>query len=293
MKKTLLACCVAFVAQTFAAEVVLEKNGVTLTDEEMLAAASDLSEYELEDMRKRPAMLRTFIEEQFDNKVMMTAIAEELENDKDYAIIRDMTLAKFANTHYIKQKALAKINEVKDFKTLAKQTYQSEIKKYQLPQTYDYYHILFVKQSWVDAKAKAESVLAGIKADQISLAEAAKQYYSVLSGTNKDGILEKVKIEQLMKPIQKSIDGMKLGEVSDIVETEVGYHIIGLKNINQVVVAPYDDKIEKKIILDIKTKIYRSVYGKIMDKYRGPEGLTVNEALLETVFEKVLMPEKP
>lgn len=293
MKKQFLAALLVAATQAFAAEVVLEKNGITLTDEEMLAAASDLSEYELADMRNNHAMLQTFIERQFDNKVMAAAITEELKNDKNYPILREMTLAQFINGYYVKQKALEKIAAVKDFKTLAKQTYHSEIKKYQSPQTANYYHILFTKQDDVDNKAKADKVLADIKTDKTTLAAAAKTYRSSIAGTDAEGVLNKVQDTQLMEPIQKAIFGMQPGDVSEVIETSAGYHIIGLKDINEVETKPYDSEIEKQIIADIKNSMYRSVNAEIRGKYRGPEGLTVNDELLKSVSDKILAPPKP
>lgn len=292
MKKILFSGLFIVASCAISAEKVLEKNGVVLTDEEMLAAASDLSEYELEDMRKNNAMLRTFIEQQFDNKVMNAAITAELKNDTNYEVLRQMNEAKFANYYYIKQKALKKINAVKDFKTLAKQTYYSTIKNYQSPQTYDYYHILFVNQDGVDNQAKAEALLADIKADKITLADAAKKYHSAIAGTDAEGVLKKVQPKQLMEAIQKAVLAMRVGDISEIIETDAGYHIIGLKQVNDIETKPYDADIEQQIIADLKTKMYRTVNKEIRDQYRGPEGLTVNDDLLKSITERILKPKK-
>lgn len=293
LKTTLLTGMLLSVGQTWAAEVVLEKNGVTLTDVEMLAAASDLSENELKGMRENNAMLRHFIEQQFDDKVMAAGIAEELKKDKNYPILSDMVLAKFGNQHYIKQKVLEKIDAVKDFKTLAKQSYHSNIKDYQGPQTYDYYHILFVKQDGEDSKAKADALLADIEAGKITLADAAKANYSAVAGTDAEGVLKNIQPEKLMDAIQKAVLGMSVGDVSQVIETAAGYHIVGLKQVNEIETIPYDEKIEEKIIVDLKNKIYRTMNREIRDQYRGPEGLTVNEALLDKVSKTILAPKKP
>lgn len=293
MKKTVLACCVFIATQALSAEVVLEKNGVTLTDAEVLAAASDLSEGELQAMRNNQAMLKNFIEQQFDNKVMQVAIAEELNSDANYPVLRDMTLAKFTNEYYVKKKTLEKIAAVKDFKTLAKQTYHSNIKSYQGPQTADYYHILFIKQDNVDNKEKADALLADIKSGKITLAEAAKSHHSSVDGTDENGVLVKVQDTQLMEPIQKAIFGMQPGGVSEVVETGAGYHIIGLKQLNEIETRLYDVEVEQQIIAETKNKMYRATNAEIRDKYRGPEGLTINNELLKSVSEKILFPQKP
>lgn len=292
MKKVFLTCALLVAGQAFATEVVLEKNGVTLTDDEMLIAAGDLSDNEMDAMRETNEMLRTFIEQQFDNKVMLAGISEQLKADKDYAVLSDMAAAKFANKYYVRKEALKKIDAVKDFKTLAKQTYQSELDKYKGPETFDFYHVLFIKQDGTDSKAKADALLADINAGKTTLAEAAKKYHTPVAGVGEDGILKNVVPDRMMKPIQEVALGMKVGDVSKVIETDIGYHIIGLKQKNEAKTMPYDDKLEEKIIANLKTKMYRSTNKEIRDQYRGPEGLTVNEDLLKSVTEQILKPKK-
>lgn len=288
MKKLSLALLTTWSFASVSAEVVMEKNGVSLTDEEITLAASDLSEFEMADMQKNPAMLISFIEQLFDNKVMAKSIEKTLVKDKRFEVIRDGMMDKFINGYYIKQKALEKINAVKDYKTLAKQTYQTNLKDYQTPETKDFYHVLFIKQADEDNKAKAEQVAQEIKDKKLTIAEAAKKYHSSVAGTNADGVLEKVQIKQLMQAIQKAVLAMPVGAVSDVIETDAGYHIISLKQVNPPETKPYDDKIEAEIIGDIKTKMYRGVNKDIRDQYRGQKDLTVNEELLKSVTDKLL-----
>lgn len=292
MKKTVLSLLFMMSYSATAAEVVLEKNGVQLTDEEITIAANDLSERELSDMRSNPAMLRTFIERIFDGKVMAKSIREKLADDKNHKILRQMMLDRFDNQYYVKRQVLEKIDAVKDFKTLAKQTYQSRIKDYQLPQTADYYHILFVKQDGVDNKTVAEGVLEAIKANETTLAEASKKYHSKLAGTNEEGVLEKVDSEKLMKEIKQAIATLKVGEMTEVVETDAGYHIIGLKQVNPVETTPYDAQIETALTNELKNNMYRATDSEIRKSYQGPEGLVVNEALLQSTTDKILKAKK-
>lgn len=290
LKKLSLAIFSTLTFSAFSADVVMEKNGVSLTNEEIKLAASDLSEYELADMRSNPAMLTSFIEQVFDNRVLAKGLSDKLVKDKRFEVIQAGMQDKFINSYYIKQKALEKINAVKDYKTLAKQTYQANIKDYQSPETFDFYHVLLIKQDNVDNKAKAEEISKAIKDKKLTIAEAAKQYHSSISGTDKEGVLKKVQVKQLMEPIQKAVMDMPVGAVSDVIETSAGYHIISLKQINQPETTPYDEQIEKKIIADIKTKMYRAVNKEIRDEYRGTKDLVVNEEALKAVIDQLLQP---
>lgn len=273
---------------TVASQVVMERDGVTLTEEEITKISSDLSEYELADMKDNPAMFVSFVEQVFDNKVMAIALKDELAKDKRFDVISRTAMNQFSNEYYVKQQALEKINAVKDYKTLAKQTYQADSASYQLPETKDFYHILLVKQNDVDNQAKAQDIYQAITDQQTTLAEAAEKYYTAIAGTNEQGVLEKIQVRQLMQPLQQAVMSMAVGEVSPVIETTAGYHIIGLKQIHAPKTRPYDAKIEKKIIKEIKEKIYRTTNQEIRDRYRGSEGLVVDEAVLESVTKKVL-----
>lgn len=288
MKKTLLvATLLAASTMLWADEVVMEKNGVTLTDKEILTMTDDLSVQELVAIHQKPDMLRVLIEQLFDNKVMAADLADELKGDAKFQTIKKFGMEKFANRYYIRKKALEKINAIEDFRTLAEQTYQADIKKYSKDPTADYYHILFIKSNNVDSKEQAQQVMAKIKDGSLTLAEAAKQNWNAVSGGNEDGILLKINYKSLMEPIQKAVIGMKEGDVSDVVETEIGYHIISLIKNNDAETVPYS-KVEEKIVKDIKTEIYQTVATEIRGKYTGPEGLTVNDALLNEIKEKVI-----
>ncbi len=293
MKKTLLLTTLLVAApMLWAGEIVLEKNGVTLTDEEILTMTDDLSDQELAAMRQKPAMLTSLIERLFDNKVMATALADELKQDPKFHIMKKMEMDKFANNYYVRKKAMEKIKAVKDYKTLAKQTYQTNIEKYQGEPTADYYHILWIKSNAIDNRPNADKVLAEIKAGKITLAEAAKKYHNAVSGGNEDGILEKINSKNLMKPLRQAVVNMKAGDMSEVIETNAGYHLIGLIKKNPIEVKPYDDELEQEIVADIKTEMYSTTNAEIRKQYRGPEGLEVNEKLLKDIKNQVLKIDK-
>lgn|GEM_PF-6043771 len=269
--------------------IVLAKNGVTLSEQEINAVIAQLSEKELTEIKHTPKLLQSIIEHLFDNKVMAAAVKDKIHQDSDYNTLQRLALNKFNNNHYIQQQAKQKIAAVKDFKTLAKQTYNSNIKQYQQPQTYDYYHIFIIKQgdNEKQAKTKAENMVKAIKAGKITIANIAKQYHSVIAGTDKNGIMKNMRVDNLLPALQQEAADLQVGQITGVIETAFGYHILGLKHINKAQTIPYSDKLEKKIIAELKNDIYRRTITEIRSQFSGPKDLKVNEHLLKSINQKV------
>ena len=83
-------------------------------------------------------------------------------------------------------------------------------------------HVLFN----TDDKETAESVLLQIKSGDITLAEAAAQYSQDEGSKEKDGDVGWDKLTSFVEAYQTALDGLEVGEISDLVESDYGYHII-------------------------------------------------------------------
>lgn len=79
-----------------------------------------------------------------------------------------------------------------------------------------------------DVKTRAEDVLAQVKKGDKTFEELAKQY-SEDSTASVGGDLGFVQKGQMVQPFEEAAFALKVGEVSDLVKTEFGYHIIKLK----------------------------------------------------------------
>lgn len=81
------------------------------------------------------------------------------------------------------------------------------------------------------ARAKAEDLLKQIKAKPASFAELAKAHSQDPGSAVKGGDLGSFKRGDMVKPFSDAAYGMKVGDVSGVVETEFGFHIIQLTGI--------------------------------------------------------------
>jgi len=77
-----------------------------------------------------------------------------------------------------------------------------------------------------EARARIEGLLAELKggADFAALAKAHSQDGSAANG----GDLNFFQRGQMVEPFQKAVDGLKVGEISGVVETQFGYHVVKL-----------------------------------------------------------------
>ena len=90
------------------------------------------------------------------------------------------------------------------------------------------------------ARAKAEQLLAEVKNAPASFAAVARKNSQDPGSAEKGGDLDFVSRGAMVKPFEDAMFALKKGEISNIVETEFGYHIIKLDDIKPGVVQPFE-----------------------------------------------------
>jgi len=90
------------------------------------------------------------------------------------------------------------------------------------------------------ARAKAQQLLAEVKKAPATFAEVARKNSQDPGSAEKGGDLDFVTRGAMVKPFEDAMFALKKGEISDIVETEFGYHIIQLNDIKPGVVPPFE-----------------------------------------------------
>ncbi|MDP9899929.1 peptidyl-prolyl cis-trans isomerase D [Variovorax ginsengisoli] len=89
------------------------------------------------------------------------------------------------------------------------------------------------------ARAKAEQLLAQVKKDPASFADVARKNSQDPGSAEKGGDLDFVTRGAMTKPFEDALFALKKGEISGVVETEFGYHIIELTDIKPTVMQPF------------------------------------------------------
>lgn len=90
------------------------------------------------------------------------------------------------------------------------------------------------------AKARAEELLAEIRKTPTSFAELAKKNSQDPVSAAQGGALDFVSRGAMVKPFEDAMFALKKGEISNVVETEYGYHIIRLDEVKPGTVPPFE-----------------------------------------------------
>jgi peptidyl-prolyl cis-trans isomerase C len=123
-------------------------------------------------------------------------------------------------------------DEVKVSDAEIKESYEKNLEtRYKEPAKVRASHILFGTKNKPEAekaaaKKKAEEVLAEVKKPGADFAALAKQYSDCPSKENGGDLNFFPRERAMVEPFAAAAFAMKVGEISDVVETEFGYHII-------------------------------------------------------------------
>lgn len=119
----------------------------------------------------------------------------------------------------------------------AKQFYQANAAKFQGDEQRRASHILIgfgvsaTSQAKQEARKKAEQVLAEVRKNPEKFEELAKKYSQDPGSAEKGGDLGLFGRGAMVKPFEDAVFSMRPGAISDLVESEFGYHIIKLTEI--------------------------------------------------------------
>lgn len=113
-------------------------------------------------------------------------------------------------------------------------------------------HILFAKED----KEKAEEVLNQIRNGEIAFADAATQYSTDTGSAENGGDVGWDKLTTFVTEYQDAVTNLNVGDVSDLVESEYGYHIITVtEEFNAPETIESTDQVPDEILEEIKTNI--------------------------------------
>jgi peptidyl-prolyl cis-trans isomerase D len=133
--------------------------------------------------------------------------------------------------------------------------YDQHLPEYQIPEKRGAKHILF-KASPEDSaevhqaqKLKAADILEQAKGGE-DFSALAKQYSEGPSGPN-GGDLGLFSRGQMVKPFEDAVFSLQVGEISDVVQTDFGYHIILLEEIQDAKIRSLDE-VRQEIVSALK-----------------------------------------
>lgn len=110
----------------------------------------------------------------------------------------------------------------------------------------------------VDSEEQANEILAEIKAETISFEDAAQKYSSCPSSA-KGGALGEFGRGQMVPEFDSAVFAMNVGEVSEPVKTQFGYHLIKLTAKNEAAEVPFE-QVKPQLMQSLLSEKQRNAY---------------------------------
>lgn len=156
---------------------------------------------------------------------------------------------------------------------VAKEQYQKDINLYNTPETRHARHILFTADQKAtpevleEKRKKAEEILE-LARNGNDFSKLASEYSEGPSKTN-GGDLGQTTRGQMVKPFEDAVFSMKAGEISDVVKTKYGFHIIKLEKITPARTKSFAEVKDSIVQTMLMTQAKSSVSGKANSAYNG------------------------
>ena len=179
--------------------------------------------------------------EQFAEKVTVDAAEIQKYYDENKT---QFEVAEQVKAEYVVLSLDALLNQVTVSDAEVKAWYDSHKDRFEVPEERRASHILILTKPGTDkekAKAKAEEVLAEVQKSPAKFAELAKKYSEDPGSAAKGGDLGFFGHGMMVKPFEEAVFKQKEGDVSALIESEFGYHIIKLTGIKAGKLRPIEE----------------------------------------------------
>ena len=175
-----------------------------------------------------------------------------------------------ANYVVFNAEAVEKLVSVSDAEIEA--FYKANEKRFITPEKRSASHILIAVKAGASAaddaaaKAKAEAVLAEVKKAPDDFAKIAKAQSQDTASAELGGDLGNIDRGVFAKPVEDAIYGLKEGQVSGVVKSEFGYHIVKVTKVVPPVQQPLDE-VKAQIGADLKKQKMSAKYTELAEQF--------------------------
>jgi len=284
----LLATVLALQVNAFAASDAIVANigdqKITLSDFDRMLGFLDTERQKL--IEKNP-QLKESVLRQFIQSIVISKLAREKGFDKIAEVKGQVDFFKdnFLASLYLRQEVVSKIQVPEED---LKKYYESHKDEFKTPEMVRVRHILVKVDASASekdkkaAKKKAESILKKIKSGE-DFAKLAAEVSDDPGSKQKGGELGFFPRGRMVQPFEDAAFALKPGEVSGLVKTQYGYHIIKVEERKAAGIQSFDDakeSIDQKLIQDqTKSKVVDFIEKAMKDAKVEihPEALTADK----------------
>lgn len=278
------------VAQVSAAQEAEQKPIVTRTD-----MALTLTDYEAATMflpKEKRAMMQPSIKQIMaflENVMVYRVLANEARAagmDKDPVTRKEIEQAVDKLLALKRLEAFSAAVKRPDFTAAARENYEVNKAKYTIAEGVNAEHVLISQAGRSDAEAlkRAEEVhkkaLAG--ADFAALA---MEYSDDQSKAQNKGSLGFFGRGQMVKPFEEAAFALKKpGEISPVVKTQFGYHVVRLVEKRAATVQSFEE-VKEKILREVEDKFVADARVAYISDIKNDKSIVIHEDVVDALFE--------
>ncbi len=238
---------------------VLAKIGdkkITMSDLDRIIGYYDVKQQKLfeQNLQAKATLLKRIVE-----GMVISEVARKKGFDKEAGIKEQLEMISndFLTTEYMKKEIIAKINVTEEE---VKLYYKAHPEEFRTPEMVKARHILIradknaSEEDKKKAREKAEEVLKEIKAGE-DFAKIAAEISDDPGSKTKGGDLGFFPKGKMVPDFEKAAFSLKPGQLSDVVQSPLGFHIIKVEEKKESVLEPYDkakDKAREKVFADLR-----------------------------------------
>ncbi len=279
----LLSLWVAGCATVDRSPVLVSSDRVTLTRNDYEAAIRVIPKAKRDQISPNLKQTMAFLENTMVARVLSNE-ARELGLDQDPVIQKEIQQATERLLSAKRLELLEASLKTVDFTPAAKEYYEVKKDKYRTPETVNAAHILVN----VDGRTEAEALKRAQEVHKKALAGAdfgalALQYSDDPSKEQNKGTLGVFKRDQMVKAFEDAAFALKTpGEISPVVKTPFGYHIIRLIEKQEARQQAFDE-VKEVIIRELETQRITETRGAYIGKIKNDESIVIHEDAIEAL----------
>jgi peptidyl-prolyl cis-trans isomerase D len=116
------------------------------------------------------------------------------------------------------------------------------------------------------AKSKAEALLADVRKSPASFAEVARKQSEDTGSAGQGGDLDFFGRGAMVKPFEDAVFAMKSGEISNVIESDFGYHVIQLTGVRGGDKKPFD-QVRPEIEAEVRKSLAQKKYAEAAEQF--------------------------
>lgn len=204
---------------------------------------------------------RKYVLEDLINQELLYMYAKDAKIDENEDFRKEMAeIEKNVLKQYVINQILTSV-EITDDEKLS--FYEANKANFSNPETVNAKHIL------VDTEEKANELLTQIKAGDITFEDAAMAN-STCPSKDRGGDLGEFGPGQMVPEFDQAVFAMEVGQISEPVKTQFGFHLIKLESKNEASIPAYEeiaDKVEKTLMFQKQGEVYQAKLNEVKAKF--------------------------